>query len=266
LSRGRRHAEALEVIARSRRPGDTRFAAMEAFVLGRAGRSEDAAVGLRAEIAARGEHDPAGSQVGDLVEALGVTLVEAGRPGDAVTELERGLALRPGDRKLLLGLAAALAEAGDVEGAASHGRKLLEEDPDDVEALNFVGYLLADHGIRLGEAERLLLRAAELAPREGAVLDSLGWLWFRKGDTARAIRTLERAESLAPPDATILEHLGDAYRAGRRNGDAAQAWRRAIAELDADPPAAAGQAAKARRQRAEVVRKLESLTPARAVR
>jgi tetratricopeptide (TPR) repeat protein len=265
LSRARHHAEAIGVLERSRRPGDTRFAAMEGFVLGRAGRTEDAAAALRAEIAARGE-DAADDAVRDLVDALASVLVDAGRPRDAIAELERGLAQRPGDRKLVLALAAALERAGDAEEALSRARPLLADDSDDVEALNFIGYLLADRGTGLDEAERLLVHAAGLAPGESAVLDSLGWLWFHKGETQRAIRTLERAEALAGGDATILDHLGDAYHAGGRRSDAKAAWRRAIAALDADPPAAAGEAERARLQRAALVRKLELLSPARAVR
>lgn len=266
LSRARRHGEALEVLAGARREEDPRFATMHAYVLSRAGRSEEAVAGLRAEIAARAQDDPSGLASAELYEALGTVLVEAGRPADAIAELERALSARPADRRLVLNLAVALERAGDVEGAASRALDLLLEDGDDVEALNFVGYLLADHGIRLGEAEQLLVRAAQLAPTEGAVLDSLGWLWFRKGDAVRAIHTLERAEALAGPDATILDHLGDAYRAGGRSAEAARAWRRALAELDADPPAAAGEAERVRRHHAEIRAKLERLAGARAVR
>jgi tetratricopeptide (TPR) repeat protein len=266
LSRARRHGEALEVLAGARRAEDIRFATMHAYVLSRAGRSEEAAAGLRAEIAARAQDDHSGLATTELYEALGTVLVEAGRPADAIAELEGALSTRPAERRLVLNLAMALDRAGDVEGAASRALDLILEDGDDVEALNFVGYLLADHGIRLGEAEQLLVRAAQLAPAEGAVLDSLGWLWFRKGDTVRAIHTLERAEALAGPDATILDHLGDAYRAGGRSGEAARAWRRALEELDADPPAAAGEAERVRRHHAAIRAKLERLAGARAVR
>ena len=104
------------------------------------------------------------------------------------------------------------AEAMGLRGDTRPALDLLIESSDDVEALNFVGYLLADHGIRLDEAERLLVRAAELAPTEGAVLDSLGWLWFRKGDAVRAIHTLERADALA--DGTVfVAGGGEIYRA-----------------------------------------------------
>ena len=63
-------------------------------------------------------------------------------------------------------------------------RALLAVNPDHAEALNFVGYAYAEQGVRLEEAERLVRRALELKPRSGHILDSLGWVLFRRGDPA----------------------------------------------------------------------------------
>src|SRR5512141_1722494 len=95
-------------------------------------------------------------------------------------------------------------------------KALLVVNPDHAEALNFLGYSFAEQGVRLEDAERLVRRALELKPRSGHILDSLGWVLFRRGDVRRAVEVLEEADSLEGPDATILEHLGDAYRATAR--------------------------------------------------
>jgi tetratricopeptide (TPR) repeat protein len=82
--------------------------------------------------------------------------------------------------------------------------------------------------VRLDEAEKLVRRALELKPRSGHILDSLGWVLFRRGEARRAVELLEQADALSGPDPTVLEHLGDAYRATARPLDAAQAYRRAL--------------------------------------
>ncbi len=77
-----------------------------------------------------------------------------------------------------------------------------------------MGYLLAQRRKDLAEAERLVLRALELRPDTGAFLDSLGWVYFQRGEYQRAVEALERASLLEPDEPVILEHLGDAYQRG----------------------------------------------------
>jgi len=133
-------------------------------------------------------------------------------------------------------------------------RALLALEPDHPDALNFVGYSYAEQGVRLDEAERLVRRALEIRPRSGYILDSLGWVHYRRGEFARAIEALEKADALAGPESSILEHLGDAYRAAARAGDAAGAYRRALKCVGEEPP---GDQV---RMRAGIERKLRDLT------
>ncbi|MGA8893156.1 MAG: tetratricopeptide repeat protein, partial [Anaeromyxobacteraceae bacterium] len=122
--------------------------------------------------------------------------------------------------------------AGNRDAAAATMRRLLEVAPGNADALNFVGYGLAEKGEKLDEAEILVTRALELEPDNGSFLDSLGWIQYQRGDVAGAIVSLEKAEALAGPEPTILEHLGDAYRRSAREADAARAFRRAIQAID----------------------------------
>jgi Tfp pilus assembly protein PilF len=66
-------------------------------------------------------------------------------------------------------------------------------------------------GVRLEEAEQLIQRALQLEPNDGFYIDSLGWVYFQKGEYTRAVEQLERAVAITVDDATIIEHLGDAY-------------------------------------------------------
>lgn len=100
--------------------------------------------------------------------------------------------------------------------------------------LNYLGYSWVDQGINLDEAFGMLRRAVELKPRDGYIIDSLGWAHFRMGRFDEAVRELERAIDLKPSDPVINDHLGDAYwRVGRRL-EARFQWNHAR-DLNPDP-------------------------------
>ena len=96
-------------------------------------------------------------------------------------------------------------------------QKALELNPDQPLVLNYLGYSWVDQGLRVEEAFKLLRRAVELRPRDGYIVDSLGWAYYRLGRYEDAVRELERAVELRPADPVINDHLGDAYwKVGRR--------------------------------------------------
>ena len=85
------------------------------------------------------------------------------------------------------------------------------------QVLNYLGYSWVDQKINIDDAFKLLKQAADASPRDGMIVDSLGWAYFRLGRWDDAVRELEKAVELKPGDPTINDHLGDAYwRAGRR--------------------------------------------------
>jgi len=96
-------------------------------------------------------------------------------------------------------------------------KKALELYPDQPQALNYLGYTWVDMSMNLDEGFKMLQRAVELAPRDGYIVDSLGWAHYRLGQYDQAVVDLERAVLLRPSDPTINDHLGDAYwRVGRK--------------------------------------------------
>jgi tetratricopeptide (TPR) repeat protein len=255
LSRARKHAEAEKALEAplSGSPRDVRLVTMRATVLDRAGRAKDSVALLRRAVADR-ERGGDGADLPELYVALAESLVRAGRPKDAISALRGAVATRPRDETLLYALASAYDQAGQGEAALGQMRALLAIAPNHSEALNFVGYTLADQGVKLEEAERLVRRALELNPRSGHVHDSLGWVLYRRGDFRAAVDALERADRLTGPDPIILGHLGDAYRAAGRAADAAAAYRRALGCVSDAPAAEQG------RLRAALERKLRDAT------
>ncbi len=166
-------------------------------------------------------------------------LSDAGDYAQAAEIYAQGLAAAGDDATWVqhLQLGGALERAGQWDAALPHLRKAVELAPQQAVALNYLGYSLADRGIMLDEAEGLLERASRLRPDDAAITDSLGWVYFKRGDVARALPLLEKAAQAEPSSVTINEHLGDAYwRAGRRF-EARYAWRAAAIYADADEQA-----------------------------
>jgi tetratricopeptide (TPR) repeat protein len=90
-------------------------------------------------------------------------------------------------------------------------RRVLDSDPKNASALNYLGYMLADQNVRLPEAQDYIKRAVDLEPRNYAFLDSLGWVYFRMNKLDDAEQQLARSVQLMSKDPTIHDHLGDVY-------------------------------------------------------
>ncbi|MBO0332174.1 tetratricopeptide repeat protein [Sneathiella sp. CAU 1612] len=106
--------------------------------------------------------------------------------------------------------------------------KSLELQPDHPQVLNYLAYSWVDRNENLEKAKDMLIKAVSLRPRDGFIVDSLGWLYYRLGEYDDAVAQLEKAVSLEAADPTITDHLADAYwRVGRRE-EARYQWQRAL--------------------------------------
>ena len=154
----------------------------------------------------------------------------------------------PDSAEALFRLGSALERSGAPEEAEKTFQKLLQGRPNDSAAQNYLGYMWAERGVRLDEARELLEKAVAREPRNGAYLDSLGWVYFRLGRLEKAQTYLAEAKQREPDDPTIEEHLGDL---SERQGDVARAivhWERAIQLKHEEPE-------KVRQKLARVARK-----------
>lgn len=129
---------------------------------------------------------------------------------------------------------------GEHDAAVQHFRHCLDLDAEHASALNYLGYMWAERGENLTEAESYIRRALQQEPDSAAFLDSLGWVLFQQGRYHEALAPLQRAiDLLAEPDATIAEHLGDTLEKLGRMTEAVKAWERAAAAPGASPALAA---------------------------
>ncbi len=113
-------------------------------------------------------------------------------------------------------------------GAEADFRAALALRPDHPQILNYLGYSLVERGEKLNEALEMIETAAAARPDNGAIVDSLGWVYFQMGRYAEAVVHLERAASLEPVDPVINDHLGDAFWAVGREIEARFQWQRAL--------------------------------------
>ncbi len=151
--------------------------------------------------------------------------------GDAVRaarRLEDLLARQPGNARLIMGLASIEERRGAWQRALELVEPLIRSRPGAVEALNFWGFVAADHKHELPLALRRLQAAVALEPGAGGLLDSLGWAHLRLGQLDRAALFLEQAGRLEPVDAEILGHLGQMYELRADRQRAAAAFRKAL--------------------------------------
>ncbi len=192
----------------------------------------------------------------ELLEALAGFYGRQNRLQDAVSLLNGALARAPRDEALLFALASVHEKKGEWTRAIEKIRLILESDPKNSTALNFVGYTLAQNGGDLEEAERLVRKALELKPESPAFLDSLGWVLFKKGEADAGAELLERAVGAGPEDATLFEHLGEVSLKLGRKARAQECFARSLELLKASPDDAERPT-----QKTDLERKLKLLSP-----
>jgi len=134
--------------------------------------------------------------------------------------------------RMIFALGVAYEQHGHTEQAIATFEEIIARAPDHGQALNYLGYTLADRGERLEYAQKLIERAVTISPDNPAYLDSYGWVLYRLGSYDKALAPLKKAVAL-DKDPVIFDHLGDVYRAV---GDLKQArnwWEKAL-EMDPD--------------------------------
>jgi tetratricopeptide (TPR) repeat protein len=155
-------------------------------------------------------------------------LAEHGEADTALELLGSALERHPNHPALEYDRAVLLEKGGSVKEAVAALEKLLDDRAEDPTLLNALGYTLADHDLELQRAEQLIRRALETMPDNPAVLDSLGWVRFKRGDLREALSTLERAYQLSR-DPEIGAHYGEVLWKNGSQQQARQIWASALA-------------------------------------
>ena len=149
---------------------------------------------------------------------------------DAIDHAEQ-LSSKPDDKFYIAFLRGALYERQKLyDQAEVEFRKALDLDPSNSMTLNYLGYMLADHGMKLQESLAMIKKAVELDPQNYAYLDSLGWAYYKLGQYNLAETDLRKAVERNSTDPTVHDHLGELYEKTGRLKLAAAQWEASLNE------------------------------------
>jgi len=164
----------------------------------------------------------------DILSAMSDIYQRAKKWDEAQAVLERAAKSYPMDSRVYF-LQGALYEKQKKDADAEKAfRKSLELDKDSPATLNYLGYMLADRGIKLDEALVMIQKAVDAEPISGAYLDSLGWVYYKLNRLDEAEKYLKKAVRFASTDSTMHEHLGDLYNRIMKYPEADSEWQKAL--------------------------------------
>jgi tetratricopeptide (TPR) repeat protein len=142
---------------------------------------------------------------------------------EAFELLDESLQANPDNPELIYDQAMAAEKIDRIEVMETSLRKLIGMRPDYAHAYNALGYSLADRNLRLDEAQVLIEKALELSPEDPHIIDSMGWVLYRKGNLEKAIEWLEKAWAVRP-EVDVAAHLGEVLWKAGKSAEARKIW------------------------------------------
>jgi tetratricopeptide (TPR) repeat protein len=199
---------------------------LRAYVVGELGRVEEAVKQLQGQMKGTPEDR-------DLYLSIAQVYIQAKQYGEAEQAVNKamGYSSKPEEQeyaRFLLGSVYERQKRYDL--AEEQFKQVLAVNPLNASAANYLGYMLADRGVRLEESVKYIQKALKLDPNNGAYLDSLGWAYYKMDRFDLSEPDLEKAARLMSDDPTILEHLGHLYLRMGKESLAEQEWERALKE------------------------------------
>lgn len=161
-----------------------------------------------------------------------LALSRLGRQEEAISALDRTLAVDPAYVEAWVQLGIEYSTLGDVQRSDSAYARALEIDPANALANNNYAYSLSERGEQLDQARRMAGVALKADPDNPSYLDTMGWIYYQLGDYEQARFYIRKAIDNGDASATVYEHLGDVYE---KLGDTDEAIRLWEISLDKDP-------------------------------
>ncbi len=177
-----------------------------------------------------GEDEP--QRAPQIINTRARIYADSGELPKAYEALRQGLEDYPDSVELRYARASLYEDEGKVKDALRELAAVLKDRPEDPAAMNALGFTLADHSQSLSRARKLIERAHTAAPKNAAILDSLGWVLFRQGHDAEALPYLRMAYS-DDRGGDIAAHLGEVLWRGGKHDEAQRIWTEASI-IDAD--------------------------------
>ncbi|CAI2719605.1 DciA family protein [Nitrospina watsonii] len=163
-----------------------------------------------------------------LFHALTLAYMSLNRNEEALQTIDRAIALNNSHDAYYFEKGALLERMGKYEEAIANMNKALEINPNHSNAHNFIGYMYASRNIKLDRALYHLEQALSIQPRNGYFLDSLGWIYYKKGEPEKALTHIKKALIYTEPDPVLYDHLGDIYFSLENIEEARKAWKTSL--------------------------------------
>jgi len=189
-----------------------------AYLLNKRGKLDEAIEWLHQTLPANNQ------QRVQLLLAEAQLLREAQRPEDAYRVLRQSLAKLPNHPDLLYETAMLAEKTGKPDVFEQLIRKLIQIKPDHAHAYNALGYSLLERNERIPEAVELVEKALQLAPDDAAIMDSVGWGYYRLGRLEESLKLLRQAFA-GNPDPEVAAHLGEVLWVHGDKDEAQKIWR-----------------------------------------
>src|SRR3546814_187625 len=161
-------------------------------------------------------------------------LLNAQKYDDALDVLDVALKDQPDDADLLYSRSLVYERMNKIDAAEKDLRTVIANQPNDARSLNALGYMLAVHTQRLDEAHDLVGKALSLDPDDAAIIDSMGWVEYKRGNKDVASQLLKRAFADFP-DPEVAAHLGEVLWAQGHKDEARDIWNHALSQSPDHP-------------------------------
>ena len=163
-----------------------------------------------------------------LQHSLALAYMAQDENDKAIETMRKALALNPKKDSYYFELGALMEKSGDYKGAIENMRQAIELNPLHSNAHNFLGYMYALEGYDLDQALEHLKKALTIQPRNGYFLDSLGWIYYKKGEPKKALTQIQKALIYTEPDPVLYDHLGDILFSLENYHEASGAWKNSL--------------------------------------
>jgi tetratricopeptide (TPR) repeat protein len=163
----------------------------------------------------------------ELVQLEVELLINNEQIEEAYQLVDTALIESPDNTKLLYSRGLLAEKLGNIGQLETDLRHIIRLSPNNAEAINALGYTLANKTNRLDEALSLIKQAMELAPGNPAIIDSLGWAYYRQGNLDQAVELLQQAFNTFP-DHEVAAHLGEVLWKLKRNNEAKSVWQKGL--------------------------------------
>ncbi|MCH7499658.1 MAG: tetratricopeptide repeat protein, partial [Nitrospinae bacterium] len=164
-----------------------------------------------------------------LYHALSLAHMSLNEYDDAYRNINQAIDLNSKKDTYYFEQGALLERLGHYDQAIVSMKQTLEINPHHSNAHNFIGYIYATQGVELDKALGHLEQALTIQPRNGYFLDSLGWIYHKKGEFEQALEHIKKAMVYAQPDPVLYDHLGDVYFSMKNVTEARKAWKSSLA-------------------------------------